>query len=509
MHETKTLHAPSVDILLILEGTYPYVSGGVATWVHQLIQLFPKYTFGAVFLGGLPQDYKGMQYTLPKNLTHLEAHYLFELKAEDTTPKPPASREAFSEILCTHKQLKSSEPVDFKALAHQLNAHYEKTDHVGLNDFLHGRQAFDFVTEQYDAGCPQASFLDYFWSIRNMHIPITKLLNLVGKTPKAKVIHSISTGYAGFLGAMLSEHDKTPYILTEHGIYIKERKIDLLQHQWVAANYFKDIRDEKSKEYLMRLWISFFETIGKFCYAAANPIISLFPAYQAQQIHYGALPERTRIVPNCINLASMPMTKKRTPDTEAPIIAFIGRVVPIKDVKNFIRAMVVVFQTIPNATAWIVGSTDEDPGYYKECQDLVNVLSLKEKVQFKGRQKTSEILQQIDLCVLSSISEGLPLVVLESFASGVPMVCTDVGACRELICGATPDDQALGQAGVIVNIADSNALAAGMLALLTDPALWQSSQSIGHLRVKTFYNEPDFLTSYESIYEKAMTSWQG
>ena len=35
----------TTDICLVLEGTYPYVSGGVSTWVHQVINMFPDWTF--------------------------------------------------------------------------------------------------------------------------------------------------------------------------------------------------------------------------------------------------------------------------------------------------------------------------------------------------------------------------------------------------------------------------------------------------------------------------------
>ena len=33
---------PVADVGLLLEGTYPYVSGGVSSWVHQIINGFPR-----------------------------------------------------------------------------------------------------------------------------------------------------------------------------------------------------------------------------------------------------------------------------------------------------------------------------------------------------------------------------------------------------------------------------------------------------------------------------------
>jgi hypothetical protein len=43
--------------MLIGEGTYPYVNGGVSSWVHQLIRGLPELNFGLVFLGSLPEEY--------------------------------------------------------------------------------------------------------------------------------------------------------------------------------------------------------------------------------------------------------------------------------------------------------------------------------------------------------------------------------------------------------------------------------------------------------------------
>jgi len=39
---------------LLLEGTYPYVAGGVSSWVHQIIRAFPEYRFALAFLGSTP-----------------------------------------------------------------------------------------------------------------------------------------------------------------------------------------------------------------------------------------------------------------------------------------------------------------------------------------------------------------------------------------------------------------------------------------------------------------------
>ena len=81
--------ANSADICLLLEGTFPYVSGGVSSWVNQIIRGFPEYTFACCFVGSRPEDYGEMKYDLPDNVVHLEVHYLHDqgTKAEKKAAK--------------------------------------------------------------------------------------------------------------------------------------------------------------------------------------------------------------------------------------------------------------------------------------------------------------------------------------------------------------------------------------------------------------------------------------
>jgi len=64
------------DIALLLEGTYPYVRGGVSSWVHQIITALPEIRFAVVFIGSEPSMYGPAQYQFPGNVTHVETHYL-------------------------------------------------------------------------------------------------------------------------------------------------------------------------------------------------------------------------------------------------------------------------------------------------------------------------------------------------------------------------------------------------------------------------------------------------
>ena len=103
--------------------------------------------------------------------------------------------------------------------------------------------------------------------------------------------------------------------------------------------------------------------------------------------------------------------------------------------------------------------------------------------------------------VLSSISEALPLVILEGYAAGVPCVSTDVGSCRQLIEGFGDADRALGASGAVVGIADPEALAEAIIALLSDPERWQAAQQAGIQRVENYYTQELMFNQYRSVYQ--------
>ena len=59
------------DICLILEGTYPYITGGVSTWVHTLISGLPDFDFSLVHLTVRDGQERVPKFDLPPNLREM------------------------------------------------------------------------------------------------------------------------------------------------------------------------------------------------------------------------------------------------------------------------------------------------------------------------------------------------------------------------------------------------------------------------------------------------------
>jgi glycosyltransferase involved in cell wall biosynthesis len=494
------------DIGLMLEGTYPFVSGGVSSWVRQIIDGFPQFTFALVFLGGARKHYGDIKYPLPPNVVHLEVHYLMDSRRGGKSHRMTGDPAVSATVKHLHEVLRSARSADFNPLLRNVIKELGQSTGVGLEYFLHSQQAWAQITDTYTKFCTEPSFVNYFWTVRIMHLPIFRLAAMTDGIPSVKVVHSISTGYAGFLASLLKHQRDIPFILTEHGIYTKERKIDLAQADWI-----EDPREafgsslDVDVSYVRRLWIRFFEGIGRVAYDAADPIISLYEENRLRQIQDGAERRRTRVIPNGIDLERFLPVRTAREKGVPPILALIGRVVPIKDIKTFIRAMRTICNTLPNAEGWIVGPEEEDQDYAAECRALVENLGLQNRVKFMGFQKVEDIFKKIGLLVLTSISEALPLVILEGFASGVPAVVTDVGSCRELIEGGRPEDKALGTAGAVVPIAGPEDTAQSALALLQNSSAWCAAQQTAIHRVEAYYTQKDMFLNYLSVYNEALT----
>lgn len=62
-------------ICLVLEGSYPYVYGGVSTWMHSCIRSMPEHEFVLWVIGANAKDRGRFVYALPPNV--VEVHEVF------------------------------------------------------------------------------------------------------------------------------------------------------------------------------------------------------------------------------------------------------------------------------------------------------------------------------------------------------------------------------------------------------------------------------------------------
>ena len=137
---------------------------------------------------------------------------------------------------------------------------------------------------------------------------------------------------------------------------------------------------------------------------------------------------------------------------------------------------------------------------------MVAELDLGQVIEFMGRQRLDDVLTEVDVMVLTSISEGMPLVILECGAAGIPSVATDVGACRELIMGNSLETPALGAGGAITPLSNPRATAEACVRLLSDPDHYADCSEALKTRVEQYYNKTGQDAAYRGLYDRRMAA---
>jgi len=125
-------------------------------------------------------------------------------------------------------------------------------------------------------------------------------------------------------------------------------------------------------------------------------------------------------------------------------------------------------------------------------------LGLKEHIRLLGQLTPADVrdhLQQADIFLLSSLSEGISNAVLEAMACGLPVVTTDCGGMREAVTD--------GVEGFVVPVRSPEAIAEALGTLVRNPTLREKLGKAGREKVlKEFTLEQQteqFLALYRSL----------
>lgn len=490
------------DVCIILEGSYPYVVGGVSTWVHDLIQSLGDFTFAVIHIGVSKEMRGNFAYNLPKNVVdYREIHLLDPI--EYWGPKMIRKEQAWEEFENFIWRLSSQPWERFEIMLQFLQS---KEGH-GINayDILFSKRFWKIILNIYEKHFPHFSFIDFFWTLRFMLLPLFKCVYV--EIPDVDIYHSSCTGYAGLLGCIAKINKGSPLILTEHGIYTNERMIEITQAKWIYREKPLSIAPKRQLGILQNLWMQKFKILSQIVYHFADEILTLYEGNRQLQILGGADSEKTKIIPNGIDpdlYISLGEERKKNLSIEGrkKIVSLVGRVAPIKDIKTFIRACKIVHTNFPDTEFYVLGTKDEDLFYFQECERLVDVLGLRGIFHFPGNVNMKEYYPKIDVMVLTSISEAQPFVMLEGMGVGIPFVATNVGACSELLYGLGQEDEKLGQAGIITNIASPEETAKGILKILQDKEFSKKLGMTGQKRILQFYVKKRMLDGYKNLYLK-------
>ena len=468
-------------ICIVAEGCYPYVVGGVSGWVNNMIKSFPEHEFVILSIIADRTQSAKFAYELPENVLEVHEAYLSDY---DWGKKPKTgNRTRFSKD--NYRALRSivmNEKPDWNTVFKLFEKDFSVDDLLMGADFLH------IIQEFYEKKYTQINFSDFLWTMRSIYLPLFLILKT--PIPKADIYHCVATGYAGILGGMAKAKYGCGLIVSEHGIYTREREEELIKATWVAGIY-------------KNIWIDQFKKMSMLAYDKADVVTALYGHAKELQVELGCNESKIMITANGIRMSDYENIPGKTEEDEGYInIGAILRVTPIKDVKTMIRSFAFAKKITPNIRLFIMGPTDEDEEYVAECMDMVEIMNLKD-VFFTGSINVADYLGRMDYTMLTSISEGQPLTILESYAAKKPVIATDVGNCAGLIYGE--DDDELGDAGILTHIMNTEELADAIVELARNPEKRTKLGETGYKRCEAKYKLEQMQEKYRALYDKVYT----
>jgi len=224
-------------VCLICEGSYPYVPGGVSSWVQMLCSQFQDVEFVVWAIATTREEMPGYACRIPENVKEIRTLYLGDAAFKKSGRKIRLTKEEKE----TLKGLLSGsvDAVNWTGVLDLAKQH-----HQHMSDFLMSESFFDVCMEEYHRQNSKKVFLQFLWNFRGIYFPLMYILSQ--EIPKADIYHAVSAGYAGILGSCASYVEGVPLLLSEHGIYTREREEDIIRSNWVAGEF-------------KGLWIDFFQ----------------------------------------------------------------------------------------------------------------------------------------------------------------------------------------------------------------------------------------------------------
>ncbi len=202
----------------------------------------------------------------------------------------------------------------------------------------------------------------------------------------------------------------------------------------------------------------------------------------------GADPARIEVVLNGIDFVALDEAAARS-DTvpalgDAPVVACIARLEPVKGVEHFVRAAAFV-----DGAVFAVAGTGSLESRLREIAAAQHGGS---RVEFLGSVPSAAALMvRADVVCVPSLSEAFGLVAGEAMALGRPLVATRVGGLPEVI-----DD---GETGLLVDAGDPAALAAAVGQLLGDRDLAARLGAAGRERARALFDAERMAAGYVAI----------
>jgi len=245
--------------------------------------------------------------------------------------------------------------------------------------------------------------------------------------------------------------------------------------------------------------IRLYEVLDKIFLHLNDHVVAVSHGQGDKILRLGLRHGRLSVIHNAISLDQNRASGLRGPTVKeelgipahALLVASAGRLSPEKNYRAMIEAAVVTCSRREDVFFAVFGE-----GFLRaELEGTIKVLGLEGRFLLPGfRRDMPQVMEQIDVFMLPSFTEGLPNVILEAFAAKKPVVATRVGGTPEVVQD--------GVSGFLTEPDEPALMAGHVLALAGDPALRSRMGGAGYQHVLDEFGFERQTRLYEELYVK-------
>lgn len=362
----------------------------------------------------------------------------------------------------------------------------------------------DIFTRRFDATCPDVVELSPGINVINItagpvkKLPKDDLYCLLPDFASEMAMYALESGrrydiihthywLSGWVGRILKRYWDVPVVHMYHTL----------------AHLKNDASEGQVNESALRLRVER-ELIG-----AVDQVVAPNPDERAELVwNFGAKDCQVCTLPPGIDLerfqpSNSTVARERFGLPDAPLIMFVGRIDPIKDVDTLLEAMAALVHEFEGPVAprlMIVGGELDATGCPVDelatAATISESLGIADNIIYLGSRPQAELpalYSAATVVAVSSRYESFGLVAVEAMACGTPVVATRVGGMR-----FTVEE---GVSGLLVPPADPPAMAAALMQVISDRDL-RARMQVGARQAAVRFSWHSVGAAMQRMYER-------
>jgi polysaccharide biosynthesis protein PelF len=484
-----------LSVLLATEDTYPYRHGEVSAWCHALTRKLPDVDFTVFAV--VRHRFLERAYSLPaavRALVTVPRQAVWDRTRGSATDAPATRRQSamaspgrgFMPVFGRFVREALESEADSPALADAVVAlheyfavfDYERTMlHEPVRDAFVEIVGAIWKRDMTEEPPPSPGEVGDAWRL------LGRLLRVVATpVPRTDVTHSSAAAFCALPCVIAKLRRRTPYVLTEHGIYLRDQYVKI---------------GRTSRSFFVRWFlIRIIGSISDVAYAFADQVCPVCGDNTRWEHWRGVGPERIQVISSGVDPARFSPALPGAPRHDRPLVVSVGPFLREKGQLDLIEAAAILRESVSTVEIRCCGSVD-DRDYFDECHARVRRHRLEDTVRFAGPpDERRELYRLADIVALPSLSEAFPHTAVEAMLCGASIVATDIGGVSE----------ALGQTGRLVPARDPRAMADAIGALLASGSTRRSLGEAARARALAYFTEERFVRDYRATYDSFASS---